>query len=92
MLVGMLDGLEGRKDIVTPSNWRSLHSTLQSSKDGRVKQLAMAIAQQFGDTEAAKEFLATVKDPRAPVDQRTNALKALAGKQRVELLTELPKL
>jgi putative heme-binding domain-containing protein len=92
LLEGMLDGLEGRKDIVTPKNWESLYSTLKSSRDTKVKQLALAIAQQFGDTEAAQQFLATVRDNGIPIDQRVKALNALARKQRVELFRELPSL
>ncbi len=36
--------------------------------------------------------MATVKDNGIPIEQRVRALKALAGKQRVELLRELPSL
>jgi putative heme-binding domain-containing protein len=92
LLEGLLDGLEGRKDIVTPKNWGSLYRTLQSSRDAKVKQLAVAIAQQFGDTEAAQEFLATVQDNGTPNDERVKALNALARKQRIELFRELPSL
>ena len=92
LLEGMLDGLEGRKDIVTPKAWSSLYRTLQSSRDRKVKQLAVAIAQQFGDTEAAQEFIATVRDNGKPIDERVKALNALARKQRVELFRELPSL
>ena len=92
LLEGMLDGLEGRKDIVTPKAWSSLYQTLQSSRDRKVKQLAVSIAQQFGDTEAAQEFIATVRDNGKPIDERVKALNALARKQRVELFRELPSL
>jgi putative membrane-bound dehydrogenase-like protein len=92
LLEGMLDGLEGRKDIVTPKNWAALYNTLKSSRDSKVKQLALSIAQQFGDTEAAQQFLATVRDNGIPNEQRVKALNALARKQRVELFGELPTL
>lgn len=92
LLEGMLDGLEGRKDIITPKNWQSVYGNLRSSRDEKVKRLALAIAQQFGDTEAAQEFLATVRDNGVPVEQRVKALHALARKQRVELVQELPSL
>ncbi len=41
LLEGMLDGLEGRKDIVTPKNWEAVYATLRSSEDDKVKQLAL---------------------------------------------------
>jgi putative membrane-bound dehydrogenase-like protein len=92
LLEGMLDGIEGRKDIPTPKNWEGVYASLRSSKDAEVRQLALAIAQQFGDAEAAREFLTTVQDNGSSIEQRVKALKALAGKQRVELLRELPRL
>ena len=92
LLEGMLDGLEGRKDIVTPANWHQVYSSLRSSRDAKVKQLSLSIAQQFGDTEAARQFMATVQSNSATVDERAKALRALAQKQRDELLRELPAL
>lgn len=92
LLEGMLDGLENRRDIPTPPHWKSLYTSLQSSKDERVRQLALSIAQQFGDTEAAQQFMTTVKNNSAPMEERVRALKSLAAKQRDELLRELPAL
>jgi putative heme-binding domain-containing protein len=92
LLEGMLDGLEGRKDIVTPANWQQVYASLQSSKDAKVKQLSLSIAQQFGDTEAARQFMATVQSNSATVEDRVKALRALAQKQRDELFRELPAL
>src|SRR5690606_9835053 len=50
------------------------------------------IAQQFGDSEAAKQFMVTIQDKNSGLPERINALRALAGKQREELLRELPRL
>ena len=92
LLEGMLDGIEGRKDIATPKGWEAAYARLRESEDEKIRQLALAIAQQFGDAQAAREFLATVRNNGLPIEQRVKALKALAGKQRVELLRELPSL
>ena len=92
MLEGMLDGLEGRTDIATPAGWSAVYASLQSSRDNRIKQLALNIAQQFGDGEAARQFMVTVQDKNAPLADRAQALKALAAKQREELLSQLPAL
>ncbi|HEX8041103.1 MAG TPA: PVC-type heme-binding CxxCH protein [Chryseosolibacter sp.] len=91
MLKGMRDGLESRNDLVTPPNWPALYSDLQNS-DKKISQVAKEIAQLFGDTEAAKESLATLKDKNAPVDARRSALLRLASRQRKELIGELPAL
>ena len=92
MLQGMRDGLEGRTDLTTPASWQQVYSKLQRSTDSKVKQLALEVAQQFGDTEAAKQYLATLKDRNAPVEQRRQALNSLANQQREELIKELPGL
>jgi putative membrane-bound dehydrogenase-like protein len=92
LLEGTLDGLEGRRDVVAPGNWKHVYQMLQASNDSKVKNLSIAIAQQFGDTEAARTFLATIKNNKAPIDERVNALRALARQQRDELSSELPVL
>ncbi|HYH55632.1 MAG TPA: PVC-type heme-binding CxxCH protein, partial [Anseongella sp.] len=91
LLEGMRSGLEGRIDLKTPSGWKEVYSRLQQ-EGGRVKELAVDIAQYFGDTEAASQFFATLKDKNASPDARRKALQALAAQQRPELAAELPPL
>lgn len=92
LLEGMREGLEGRTDLSTPAKWKSVYAELQTSSDQEVKHLALEIAQQFGDTEAAQQYLATLKNNNAPIEQRRKALNSLAGQQREELIKELPSL
>ncbi|MEK6478056.1 PVC-type heme-binding CxxCH protein [Catalinimonas sp. 4WD22] len=92
LLEGMRDGLEGRTDLSTPIKWKSVYADLQASTDQEVKQLALEIAQLFGDTEAAQQYLATIKDNNSPIEQRRKALNSLASKQREELINVLPSL
>ncbi len=92
LLEGMRDGLEGRSDLTTPANWSPVYAQLQQSDKAQVRQLALEIAQQFGDTEAAKQYLTTLKNKNAPVAQRRTALNGLADQQREELIAELPAL
>ncbi|WPP51019.1 PVC-type heme-binding CxxCH protein [Catalinimonas niigatensis] len=92
LLEGMRDGLEGQVDLTAPANWKEVYAKLQQSKNNQVKQLALEIAQQFGDTEAAKQYLATLKNKNAPLEQRRKALISLANQKREELLEELPTL
>lgn len=91
LLEGMRDGLEGRNDLTAPSNWTVVYAKLQKSK-GMVAQLGLEIAQQFGDTEAARQSLATLKDKRTPLEDRRKSLTTLATQKRPELLKELPAL
>ncbi|MFK7848107.1 MAG: PVC-type heme-binding CxxCH protein [Rhodothermales bacterium] len=90
LLTGMLAGLEGRTDLETPANWPAIYSELQGG--GEVTQLAIQVGQQFGDAEAAQQLLSSLSNNAAPIQQRNDAIKALASKQRKELVDELPTL
>ncbi|GAB2797052.1 hypothetical protein GCM10027275_48040 [Rhabdobacter roseus] len=91
LLAGMRDGLEGRSDLKAPANWKTVYASLRQS-DAPTAQLALELAQHFGDTEAAGQYLTTLKDPKVPLEQRRKALQALTAQQRPELLKELPTL
>ncbi len=90
ILKGILSGLEGRSDVRAPKNWKSVYDQLKTEKE--VAAIALEIAQLFGDTEAAKQFLAIVKDPASPIEKRKDALQSLAAKQRKELIPILSDL
>ncbi|MFC5409345.1 PVC-type heme-binding CxxCH protein [Larkinella bovis] len=90
LLEGMRDGLEGRSDLATPANWNTVYAKLKTNP--KTAQLAQQVAQQFGDTETARQSLATLKNRKAPLDQRLKALKSVAARQRPELLPEFPNL
>jgi putative heme-binding domain-containing protein len=89
LLEGMRDGLEGRFDLVPPANWTPVYDRLKRA-NSQVAQLARDVAQQFGDTEVARQNLAAVKSPSAPVDQRRRALQTLTAQRRPQLVAELP--
>lgn len=91
LMEGMQDGLEGRSDLAVPSNWTAVYAKLQQAND-RVAQLALEVAQQFGDTEATQQLLTTLKNKDALLEKRRKALQILTGQQRTELLKELPAL
>ena len=50
------------------------------------------VAQQFGDSEAAAQSLAVLRNDNTPVDEQNQAIKGLAEKQWPELLPVLPEL
>lgn len=91
MMQGMRDALEGRNDLTAPAGWSALYAQLRRS-EGREAGLAAEIAQLFGDTEAARESLATLKDKSRKVEDRKKSLISLASQQRRELVKELPAL
>lgn len=91
MLEGMRDGLEGRFDLKAPTNWLGLYAKLKQS-GGETSQLALQIAQRFGDTEATQKSMVTLKNKNAPLVQRQQALQTIAVRKREELIVEIPDL
>lgn len=90
LLAGMRSGLEGRSDLQTPEGWASVYGKLK--RDRRVADLALEVAQLFGDSEAAKELLASLNDDAVSLEQKRSAIGGLAAKQRDELVEYLPGL
>jgi len=90
MLNGMVEGLQGRSDVTAPGNWQAVYSTLKSDKSSA--SLALEIAQLFGDTEAARKYLAILTNASSTIGSRKEALSSLASKQRKELLPIIPNL
>ena len=78
LLEGLRDGLQGRVDVTARPGWPALQARLKST-GGRTAQLAAEVAQQFGDTEAVRRNLATVRNERAA--PQTTAARA-AGARR----------
>lgn len=91
MLKGVRDGLESRNDIQAPAHWAELYQELKTS-NAEVSALATDIAQLFGDTEAARQSLAVLKDKSKNKEDRQKSLNVLAARQRPELVAELPAL
>jgi putative heme-binding domain-containing protein len=91
LMIGMMNGLEGRTDVTPPANWKTVYAKLQKS-GGKTARLAGDLSQLFGDTEAARVSLEILKNKNAPVEKRRKALQMLAAQQRKELLKELPAL
>ena len=90
LLLGMRNGLEGRNDLQTPEGWADVYEVLKS--DNAVQGLALEVAQLFGDSEAAKELLASLNDATVSVQQKQTAINGLAARQREELVEYLPAL
>jgi len=91
LLVGMLNGIEGRTDLQTPSNWKIVSGKLQKSNESE-KALAKEISGLFGDKEATQSAFALLKDKKAQIDQRKRALQVLTAQQQSGLIAELPDL
>ena len=91
LLEGLRDGLEGRSDVTAPANWQAVYAKLSRTSPQAAK-LGTEVAQLFGDTQAAKQFLATLLNKKGAVEQRRQALRAMTTQQRPELPNLLPGL
>ena len=90
LLAGMRSGLEGRSDLETPENWSAVYARLQADDD--VADLALEVAGLFGDSEAAKEMIASLNESSTTHEQKRAAIAGLAARHREELIPELPAL
>jgi putative membrane-bound dehydrogenase-like protein len=90
LLKGLQAELENRTDIQAPKNWSAAYQKLKANKG--TADIALEIAQQFGDLEASNKMMALLHDKNASVEQRKSALNGLANRQWKGLRAELPNL
>ena len=91
MLEGMRDGVEGRYDLIAPSNWSSVYDRLKRS-GGPAADLARQIAQQFGDADTTARNVQAVRSRTASLEERRKALQTLTLQRRPQLAPVLPAL
>jgi putative membrane-bound dehydrogenase-like protein len=91
LLEGLRDGLEGRVDLSAPPTWTAVYGRLKRG-DARTAALAVEVAQQFGDTELARQHLATLGGRGGAVEARRKALQTLTAQRRPQLIARLPSL
>jgi putative membrane-bound dehydrogenase-like protein len=91
LLEGLRDALEGRFDVAAPQNWPAAYDRLKRS-GGSIASLAVEVAQQFGDADAARRNVATLRNRTAALDERRRALNVLTAQRRPQLVDQLPAL
>ena len=89
MLKGMIDGLNSVNKLPAPSGWLALNSSLSKSSNNEIKKLLTQLNQKFGDEEAIKKALETLKNSTASVGERKTALSSLLIQKNKALLPEL---
>jgi putative heme-binding domain-containing protein len=85
LLRGMLAGLEGRRNVTPPANWRNAKTRLNNSGSAEVRQLALRVSQIFGDRSAAGKAFALVRDSAAAPADRRSALQSLVTQRNPQL-------
>ena len=89
----MRDGLEGRFDLAAPPNWAAGLRPAEASGCADRARSRADVAQQFGDTELARQHLAdAAQHDRARRRSAGSALQTLTAQRRPQLSAELPAL
>ena len=86
LLTGIRAGLKGRKSVPMPEGWKEIYPKLAKSEKAEVREQARFLALVFDDPTALKELRTTLLNPKAPTEQREEALIALVEKR----LSDLP--
>ncbi|MEK6236029.1 MAG: PmoA family protein, partial [Planctomycetales bacterium] len=84
LLRGMLRGLAGRRKVAPPEGWAVLNAQLTKSEDASIRDMTRQLSQIFGDSKAAAEAIARVRDRSASVASRRSALRSLLNQQNKE--------
>ena len=92
LLRGMLDGLEGRRNLAPPSGWNAISPTLATSGNADVRRFSMELSQLFGDTDAINRALQMIQDKQANIDTRRTMLRSLLNQQNSEASSLLESL
>ena len=92
LLRGMLDGLEGRRNLAPPSGWNAISPTLATSGNADVRRFSMELSQLFGDTDAINRALQMIQDQQANIDTRRTMLRSLLNQQNSEASSLLESL
>jgi putative heme-binding domain-containing protein len=92
VLIGMREGLRGRRRVPMPENWPAVYARLAKSGDAQVREHALGLALTFGDPQAVAELRKTILDRAAPQAQRRRGLEALAESRAIELAPLLQEL
>jgi putative heme-binding domain-containing protein len=77
ILDGILDALEGRKDVKGPASWSEVAAKLNESGDPAVRLRADLVSLRFAMPGAADELKSIAENHSTPIEIRRAALQAL---------------
>ncbi len=81
ILRGLDKALNGRRSALQPKTWEAAYPYFQKSLLAEVRDRSTALAVIFGDERALKQLRSLVKDAKAELPRRQDALKSLVFKQ-----------
>src|SRR5262249_33011170 len=92
ILRGMNEGFRGRKDVHAPADWSATADKLAKLESPEARSLATSLSITFGDQRAFAAMRKVLVDPKAPLNERQNALAALVNGRDKQLAPILLKL
>jgi putative heme-binding domain-containing protein len=92
LLIGMREGLKGRKDVPLPDGWTKIYPTLAKSANAQVRDYARALAITFDDPTAIAEVRAVALAKTASATERNAALQMLVDKRLADFAPTLQTL
>lgn len=92
LLKGLHQGLDGRRGLKLPAEWKGISQSLASSKSPEVTELLLRIAVILGDPNAVIQLHKLAGDPKQQASVRNSSLSALiqvkaAGTDELALLS-----
>src|SRR5262249_8261223 len=75
----MTEGFRGRKDVPAPADWSATADKLAKLESPEARSLATSLSITFGDERAFAAMRKVLVDPKAPLNERQNALAALVN-------------
>lgn len=85
LLIGIADGLEGRRRVEMPTDWPKAAVKLQRSTSRDVRDRAIQLALVFDDPSAVGMLRDCVVNREAPAEDRQRAIELLVAKRESEL-------
>jgi putative membrane-bound dehydrogenase-like protein len=76
-LAGLLEALQGRREVAMPASWPKLYAALAASDEAAVREPALLAALIFGDPQALAKLRRTAASTDFAADDRNQAIRAL---------------
>jgi len=84
-LQGMASGLSGRRNVKAPKDWIALQEKLQKTNNQDLIKLVNQLSQIFGDEGASRNALKVLRNNKAELNRRRDALKSLLAQRHVDV-------
>ena len=85
ILAGMLKGLEGRRSLRAPHDWRKTYAKLRTNADPQTRRDATRLALIFNDASAIQDLRADAANRAIKTSFRIEAINALVQKKADDL-------